>query len=146
MKNGYKMDFIKCTLTITKEFERRAMDTNSEEYATLTKLRADFPNLRIVMRATPKRKRNNLKPTYDKMVNYLSCQTNSINLLNQFIEVKERSKSQENPYKFVRDWFLSSFPDFGELPKFKESEYPIAQRRITNMEITHPTIETEEVA
>lgn len=146
MKNGYKMDFRKCALTITKEFERRAMDTNSEEYATLTKLRADFPNLRIVMKAAPKRKRNNLKPTYDKMVNYLSCQPNSTILLNQFIEVKERSKSQENPYQFVRDWFLSSFPDFRKIPKFDESGNPIAQRRIANMEITHPTIETEEVA
>lgn len=146
MKNGYKMDFRNSTLTITKEFERRAMDTNSAEYATLTKLRADFPNLRIVMKAATKRKRNSSKPTYDKMVNYLSCQPNSIILLNQFIEVKERSQSQDNPYQFVRDWFLSSFPDFRKIPKFDEIDTPKAQRRITNKETTLSTTKTEEVA
>ena len=143
MKNGYKMDFIKCALTITKEFERRAMDTNSEEYATLAKLRTDFPNLRIVMKAAPKRKRNNLKPAYDKMVNYLSCQPNSIILLNQFIEVKERSKSQENPYQFVRDWFLSSFPDYQKIPQFDVAGNSIARREPVK---SNNILETVEVA
>ena len=109
---NYKMDFTTNTLTITKDFEKKAMNVNSVEYQTLKQLKADFPSLRIVKKASPKRKRSLARPTYDKMVKFLSCQVNSAILLKEFAEVREYSKAQENPYQFVREWFFQSFPNY----------------------------------
>ena len=49
---NYKMDFTTNTLTITKDFEKKAMNVNSVEYQTLKQLKADFPSLRIVRKAS----------------------------------------------------------------------------------------------
>lgn len=119
MKN-YKMDFTTNTLTITKDFEKKAMNVNSVEYQTLKQLKIDFPSLRIVRKASPKRKSSLAHPTYDKMVKFLSCQTNSAILLKEFAEVREYSKAQENPYQFVREWFFANFPNYQSIPKFDE--------------------------
>lgn len=116
MNTGYKMDFTNNTLTITKEFEKRAMDVNSSEYNTLKQLRIDFPNLRIVKKTPVKRKQSHARPSYDKMIKYLSCQDNAVTLLQSFADVRERSKAQENPYKYVKDWFLTNFPDYQTIP------------------------------
>ena len=65
MKNGYKMNFMSTTLTITQSFEKRAMEIGSDEYEILKQLRADFSNLRIVKKASPTRRNNAARPTYD---------------------------------------------------------------------------------
>ena len=118
MKNGYKMNFMSTTLTITQSFEKRAMEIGSDEYEILKQLRADFPNLRIVKKASPKRRNNAARPTYDKMVKFLSCQANASILLNEFAEIREYSKAQENPYQFVRKWFMLNFPNYQSIPTF----------------------------
>ena len=89
MKQNYKMDFTTNTLTITKDFEQKALNPNSDEYGILLRLKADFKNLRIVKKTAPKRKKNHKAGlTYDKMVKFLSCQANSAILLNEFTEVR----------------------------------------------------------
>ena len=123
---NYKMDFTTNTLTITKDFEKKAMDINSVEYRTLKQLKADFPSLRIVKKSAPKRKSSLARPTYDKMVKFLSCQANSAILLKEFAEVREYSKAQENPYQFVREWFFANFPNYQSIPKFDEAGKLIA--------------------
>ena len=90
------MDFTTNTLTITKDFEKKAMNVNSVEYQTLKQLKADFPSLRIVKKASPKRKSSLCSPpTYDKMVKFLSCQANSAILLKEFAEVREYPKHRK---------------------------------------------------
>ena len=120
MAMNYKMDFTTNTLTITKDFEKKAMDINSAEYRTLKQLKVDFPNLRIAKKAAPKRKKSNARPTYDKIVKYLSCQSNATILLKEFTEVREHSKAQENPYQYVRELFFQNFPNYKSIPKFDE--------------------------
>lgn len=121
MKNGYKMNFMSATLTITQNFEKRAMEIGSDEYEILRQLRVDFPNLRIVKKASPKRRNNVARPTYDKMVKFLSCQANASILLNEFTEIREYSKAQENPYQFVRKWFMLNFPNYQSIPMFERN-------------------------
>lgn len=145
MKN-YKMDFTTNTLTITKDFERKAMNVNSVEYQTLKQLKADFPSLRIVRKASPKRKSSLARPTYDKMVKFLSCQANSAILLKEFAEVREYSKAQENPYQFVREWFFANFPNYQSIPKFDKEGNLIAPTAIAENRRIIPMEEPKEVA
>ena len=145
MKN-YKMDFTTNTLTITKDFEKKAMNVNSVEYQTLKQLRADFPTLRIIRKASPKRKSSLARPTYDKMVKFLSCQANSAILLKEFAEVREYSKAQENPYQFVREWFFANFPNYQSIPQFDEAGKLIAPSTIAETRKIIPIEEPKEVA
>ena len=145
MKN-YKMDFTTNTLTITKDFDKKAMNVNSVEYQTLKQLKADFPSLRIVRKASPKRKSSLVRPTYDKMVKFLSCQANSAILLKEFAEVREYSKAQENPYQFVREWFFANFPNYQSIPKFDEAGNLIAPTAIAENRRIIPMEEPKEVA
>lgn len=145
MKN-YKMDFTTNTLTITKDFEKKAMNINSVEYQTLKQLKADFPSLRIVKKVSPKRKSSLARPTYDKMVKFLSCQANSAILLKEFAEVREYSKAQENPYQFVREWFFANFPNYQSLPKFDKEGNLIAPTAIAENRRIIPMEEPKEVA
>ena len=146
MKQNYKMDFTTNTLTITKDFEKKAMNVNSVEYQTLKQLKADFPSLRIVRKASPKRKSSLARPTYDKMVKFLSCQANSAILLKAFAEVREYSKAQENPYQFVREWFFANFPNYQSLPKFDEAGNLIAPTASAENRRIIPMEEPKEVA
>ena len=145
MKN-YKMDFTTNTLTLTKDFEKKAMNVNSVEYQTLKQLKADFPSLRIVRKVSPKRKSSLARPTYDKMVKFLSCQANSAILLKEFAEVREYSKAQENPYQFVREWFFANFPNYQSLPKFDKEGNLIAPTAIAENRRIIPMEEPKEVA
>ena len=43
---------------------------------------------------------------------------NADKLLAQFEVVKECSKQQPSPYKFVLDWFKTQYPKYKELPDF----------------------------
>lgn len=120
MKNTYKVDFVNNTLTMTKAFEDAAGNPTSQEYKLLQQIRADFPGLTIIRktRRAPKKARPTKNLTYKHMEQYMSVFQNADKLLAQFEVVKECSKQQPSPYKFVRDWFEAQFPKYREQPDF----------------------------
>ena len=120
MKNTYKVDFVNNTLTMTKAFEDAASNPTSQEYKLLQQIRADFPGLTIIRktRRAPKKARPTKNLTYANMEKYMSVFQNADELLAQFEVVKECSKQQPSPYKFVRDWFEAQFPKYREQPDF----------------------------
>lgn len=124
---GYYINFAANTVTITKEFQKRASDMTSKEYQTLAKLRTDFPSMRVLVKSVRTRKNPSSRLTYDKMVKYLSCQPNAAVLLNMFTNTREQSKSQRNPYLYVKEWFLSVCPDYEEFPRFDKDGNIIAR-------------------
>lgn len=126
MARNYKIDFANNTITITKEFERRAMNVNSKEYAILTKLKADFPNIHII-KNNYKRRNSLSRPSYDKMVKYISCQKKSAELLEAFNQIREVAKSQENPYQYVRTWFFQNFADYQSIPMVNNKDVNVAR-------------------
>ena len=117
MKNTYKIDFVNNTLTMSKAFEDALNNPNSQEYKLFLQLRADFPGMTIIRRA-PKKARPTKNLTYKHMEQYMSVFQNADELLAQFKVVRECSKQQSSPYKFVRDWFEDQFPKYKELPDF----------------------------
>ena len=46
-KMNYRIDFTTMTLTMTAEFADNAYNPATEEYAILTRLQKDFPQLRV---------------------------------------------------------------------------------------------------
>lgn len=124
---GYYINFAANTVTVTKEFQKRASDMTSKEYQTLAKLRTDFPSMRVLVKNVYKRKNPTGGLTYDRIVKYLSCQPNAAVLLNMFTNIREQSKSQRNPYLYVKKWFLSVCPDYGEFPRFDKDGNIIAR-------------------
>lgn len=120
MKNTYKIDFVNNTLTMSKAFEDALNNPNSQEYKLFLQLRADFPGMTIIRktRRAPKKARPTKNLTYKHMEQYMSVFQNADELLAQFKVVRECSKQQSSPYKFVLNWFKTQFPKYKELPDF----------------------------
>lgn len=120
MKNTYKIDFANNTLTMTKTFEAAANEYGSEEYKLLQKIRADFPGIEIIRktRRPSKTARPNKNLTYANMEKYMSVFKNAAELLAQFEIVKTCSQKESNPYQYVKEWFVTQFPNYKELPDF----------------------------
>ena len=56
--------------------------------------------------------------TYANMERYIRVFKNADELLEQFENVKELAAAQSNPYMYVKQWFISQFPNYKELPDF----------------------------
>ena len=129
---GYKIDFMKGTITITADFAKAMNDPTSEEYRTIAKVKADFPSFRIVKRThkTPKcykskdgsiTKRNkHCGLTYEKMDAFI-CQISDkddTDLLEAFYMVRDIAETTSAPYAIVSQWFMRQFPKFRTNPLF----------------------------
>ena len=99
----YNMNMRSKTLTISKTFERNAINNpNSEEFQIMERCRLLCPDLRV---AYYSRKTSNSKRygglTYTKMENYIKLYENSNELLRMFSLVKEVAKVQSCKLGFV---------------------------------------------
>lgn len=117
--NGIKTDFVNNRIVISKKAYNRSQHSETSEYRSLRALKKEFPEMEVVIRQTT-RKPKSKRIKYDKMLNYILCQNNSEALLKEFIEIRNRSKSQDNAYKYVADWFENKFPDFKKYPVFND--------------------------
>ncbi|MBR6405897.1 MAG: hypothetical protein IKS18_06880 [Lachnospiraceae bacterium] len=109
---GYEISFTNNTITMNFKFAAAASVYGSEEYKTLLAIKNDFPQLKEVVKAgrDVKKPNKNKNLKYDKMRCYIM--STSKDLLDVFEKVKEVSKVQKNPYKYVVDWFEKQFPDY----------------------------------
>jgi len=122
MKNkNYTIDFIHNTLTISEQFNAKAMNPENKEYDLFLKLKNDFPGIQIRIKKAPKRKKTSARLTYDMMVKYLACQNDGERLLLMFNHVREIAASKGASYQYVKNWFLEQFPDYFEYPSFDEN-------------------------
>lgn len=113
---NYRIDYAKMTLTMTSEFANHAYNPETEEYHILTRLRQDFPNLRIVRKThrSPKTPNPAKGLTYERMEKHIRLHENADKLLDQFQKVK----SADRGYCYVKNWFLTQFPHYREVPHF----------------------------
>ena len=119
---GYKLDFATNTLTINYKFNKALSDFGSKEYKRYKAIMRDFPNLTVVVKAG--REITTTRPTkrltYPNMETYMGCFENAEELLDRFAIIQKRSKALASPYKYVRDWFQTQFPDYKESATFEE--------------------------
>lgn len=111
---GYKLDFATNTLTVNYKFHRAMSDFGSPEYLRYKEILADFPCLRVIVKAgrTITTTRPTKRLTYENMDSYIGCYENRDELKTAFTIVRQKSKLVASPYKYVRDWFEAQFPDY----------------------------------
>ena len=140
MKN-YKINMATKTLTITKDFEEKAMIPNSEESKIIEQFRSLCPDLRIAYRTRKVTTKSPFKGlTYERMARYILCHENAGELISLFDAIKMISLSQPSPYSYVSKWFLRQFPDYRSAPILRNGKIP-AVEPICNYEADTVSIE-----
>ena len=116
---GYKIDFVKNTLTLNYKFADAAFnDYGSPEYVRMKAILADFPQLKVIVEAGRKitTTRETKRLTYKNMETYMEQFDNAEELKAMFEKVQLMSKPLASPYKYVQDWFKAQFPNYKECP------------------------------
>lgn len=114
---GYAYNAALNTLTITAAFAKKANQIGSKEYRTLKQYRTDFPDLTVENRTCGgDHARNGIK--YENMERYIDKCRDGKKYLSLLNTVRELSKGQSSPYRYVRDWFDANFPNYSEQPEF----------------------------
>ena len=112
---GYSYDITTNTLTVTADFAKKASQINTPEYRIVKQYRAEFPGIAI-QRKTNSASHSSKGIKYADMERYMrNCRT-ADRYLFVFGKVRELSKGQPNPYKYVRTWFDNLFPHYSEQP------------------------------
>lgn len=134
---NYRIDFSRMTLIMTAEFAANAYDPTTAEYKVLTRLKKDFPDLKIERKThrTPTKYRtksgeeyehNQFKDlTYKRMEKFLSYIPNGAKYQKEYDFVKDFATSMNgNGYTLVRKWFMKQFPNFLKNPMFYLTNSP----------------------
>ena len=122
---GYYIDFSCDTVYLNYSFADAAeKDFLSPEAKRLRAIKKAFPSFEVVVKAgrkiTTTRKTKRL--TYENMEIYIGTMDNAAELLKAFETVKKQSKKENSPYKYVRDWFETQFPNYKEAKVFQEEK------------------------
>ena len=129
---NYRIDFTTMTLTMTAEFADNAYNPTTDEYAILTRLQKDFPQLRVVRKThrSPKTANPAKGLTYERMEKYIRLFDNADELMDQFQKVK----SADRGYQFVKAWVVKQFPHYKEVPEFKNGKLYVVPVEAPNAE------------
>ena len=124
---GYKLDFATGTLTINYKFAKALSDYGSPEYLRYKAILADFPNLKVIRKAgrTVTSTRPNKRLTYENMETHIKAYENADSLMDVFETVKAVSVTVASPYKYVSDWFKAQFPDYMNVPVFRDDKLTV---------------------
>ena len=124
---GYKLDFATNTLTINYKFSKALSDYGSPEYLRYKAILADFPNLKVIRKAgrTVTSTRPNKRLTYENMETHIKAYENADSLMDTFETVKTLSAPLASPYKYVSDWFKVQFPDYMNVPVFRDDKLTV---------------------
>lgn len=115
----YRFDAVDSTLTISKAFEKKAAIPGSAEQKVISELMAQYGDALVIERYKTHKTKKGL--TFAQMENHIKHSTNKDKMLEQFGKVKELSKSQKNPYKYVKDWFTKHYANYADQPEFDEN-------------------------
>ncbi len=114
----------KDTAIVTKAFEKKAKIFGTDEYKLWRAYQQEWPNAKMTTKkiARNPQKKTNRNLTFDNMAAYIITVADSEKWLAEFELVKRRSKIQKHPYGFVRDWFVSRFPDYADSYVFEQAK------------------------
>ena len=106
---GYKINWNRNTMIMTKGFADKARVIGSQEYEDLMKMRTN--GFHVVEKWHKPRKACPTRLTYRKMRNYIATRSDANERFAEFRKAIEESKSYHNPYEYVRQWFIKTFPE-----------------------------------
>lgn len=111
MSKNVKVDFMNNTILVTKTFLKYAETPFSEEFKELVALQKELPAYKLtVMKGRPQSKQ--FRPTYRQMMDYITFQPRSEELMEEFHRVQVFGRTKGNAYMEVLQWFNSQFPEF----------------------------------
>ena len=130
MKN-IKIDFDRNEAIVTKAFQKKATTYGTPEFRQWREIRNEFPNIQMVVKNT--RTSDIYNTTYEKMEMYIKTFDNAETILQEMAKVKERSKIQRNPHRYVLAWFESVYPDYKTSDIFQEDEQAADGSKVVSM-------------
>ena len=135
---NYRIDFTTMTLIMTADFADQAYIPTTDEYEILTRLKKDFPDLKVERKThrTPAKyttkqgeeyTHNQFKDlTYKRMEKFLSRIPNGTAYQKEYEWVKAFATDLNgNGYHIVRKWFVEQFPHFRKDPLFYLNNSPL---------------------
>ena len=107
----------------TKTFIKRAQTFGTPEFYEWRAACKEFgKEVKLVVDSKRKRTNENKNLTFENMVIYMNNQNNSSDYLKAFEKVKQCSRVQTNPTKYILDWFKATFPNYKETLKVSVDE------------------------
>lgn len=131
MKN-VKINFETNEAIVTKAFQKQATIYGTPEFRQWREIRNEFPGISMVV-AKSNRKSDLYNTTYAKMEKYIKTFDNAADVLAEMAKVKERSKIQRNPHRYVLAWFESVYPDYKTSDIFQEDEQAADGSKVVSM-------------
>ena len=116
----FNFDVFTKTLTISQTFERNAAIYQSTEQKMMKKYMEAYGDALTIRYYKPRNIHQGL--TFEQMENYIGYTREAEENLKRFQDVKELSKSQKSPYKYIKDWLSSRWHKrgsraFGSIPQ-----------------------------
>jgi len=106
---------------VSKAFAKRAAIYGTQEYKLWREIKEDFPNAKMNIKGAKNTPFRNL--TYSNIEKYIKYIDNEEqNIMSEYKKIKKLSIVQVSPYKFVREWFETKFPDYRNSVAFCEKE------------------------
>ena len=98
------------TLTVSKSFNKKASVFGTPECAELAEAEKMFPGFSVVIAVSTKKVYHGL--SFERMVDYIITQPNSVQRLNEMERVMEIAKSKGALYPLTKKWFLHTYPEY----------------------------------
>ena len=105
---------------VSKAFHNKATTYGTPEFRQWREIRNEFPDIRMVVKSN--RTSDIYNTTYAKMEKYIKTFDNAEDILAEMAKVKERSKIQRTPHRYVLAWFESVYPDYKDSEIFQKNE------------------------
>ena len=129
MKNTLRVNHVDRTIVMDRTFARYAMDTRSDEYAHLQRVRLDYPNYTVVQRQINRNpeKKTYCGLTYKYMEDYINTHGTKEEREANLKEFQEKiliSKCHGKAFRYpvIKQWFLDKYPDIRDFGMPEEDQ------------------------
>lgn len=127
-----KIDVEKNEIYVSKAFQKQATIYGTPEFRQWREIRNEFSGIMMVV-VKSNRTSDLYNTTYAKMEKYINTFDNAEAILAEMKKVRERSKIQRNPHRYVLAWFESTFPNYKTSDIFQEDEQAAESSKVVPM-------------
>ena len=119
MKGTIRVDHLNKNILISKTFARASMRTDSDEYKTLSSVKAIYPEYEIHHRKIRKnpQKESYRGLTYAYMEHYIL--THDSERMKEYQEMRLRALCHTIRYAHIKKWFLEMYPEIDDFSSKK---------------------------
>ena len=120
------------TIVITKAFAKAASNPCTEEYDLLQKVRRDYPNFKVVVKATKQKKETTKGLTYEYMEKYIEAHdTDEKEIMAEYRVLRglDDDLAESMSYAEIKGWFFDTFPAVADFHKKREEILARAAQR-----------------